>query len=81
VKIKYVFESILAGTIAAIFSYAALVRPLTLAALKLRNKTPEAWFASSIVLYADILVVMISIAVALSAFFKVYRHTTSSAKI
>jgi hypothetical protein len=78
-KIKVIFESILARVIAAIFSYCALSIPATLAALAIRRKVPDAWFSGLITWYALLTVTAVSIVMAGIAFRTVYKHATRSA--
>jgi hypothetical protein len=63
-KLKAIFESALAGVVAAIFSYSALISPATHAAIDMRRRMPDAWFSSSIVWYATAVVLGISLVVA-----------------
>jgi predicted phage tail protein len=60
---KAVFESILAGVVLAIFSYAALISRATLAAIAIRHKMPDAWFAGLITWYAMFVVLGVSLVV------------------
>jgi hypothetical protein len=78
-KIKNLCESILAGAISALFSYAALSVPATLAALAIRRKMPDAWFSGLIVWYAHFAVIAISVVIAGIACRMVYKHATRSA--
>jgi hypothetical protein len=78
-KIKVVFESILAGVISGIFSYCALYVPATLAAVAIRRKMPDAWFSGLIVWYALFAVIAVSIVIAGIAFRTVYKHAAGSA--
>jgi len=75
-KLKVVFESILAGVISAMLSYGALSLPATLAAIALRRKTPNAWFSGLVVWYAHFVVIGISIIVAGVACLMVYKHAS-----
>jgi hypothetical protein len=63
-KTRAVFESILAGVVLPIFSSAALPSPATLAAIAIRHKMPDAWFAGPITRYAMFVVLGVSLVVA-----------------
>jgi hypothetical protein len=73
-KIKAVFESILAGVVAAILCYSLLISPATVAAIAIRLKMPDAWFSGLIVWYATFVVIGVSIIIALVACRMVYKH-------
>lgn len=61
-------EGILVGVIAAMLSYLALIPPATFAALAIRRKMPDAWFSGSIVRYATLIVIGLSIGIAGAAY-------------
>jgi hypothetical protein len=63
-KTRAVFESILAGVVLPIFSYAALLSPATLAAIAIGHKMPDAWFAGLITWHARFVVLGVSLVVA-----------------
>jgi hypothetical protein len=48
-KIKAVFEGILAGLISAVLSYSAPISRATFTAIAMRRKMPDAWFSGLIV--------------------------------
>jgi hypothetical protein len=73
-KLKAIFESVLAGIVAAIFSYLALISPATHAAIDIRRRMPDAWFSSSIVWYATAVVLGISLVIAGIVYRIVYRQ-------
>jgi hypothetical protein len=77
-KIKAAFESILAAVISAIFSFELLDTPATLAAIAIRRKMPDAWFSGLITWYAEFVVLGVSLAIAVVAFRKVYKHAVGS---
>jgi hypothetical protein len=77
-KIKAVFEGILAGVISAILSYWVLYSPATGAAIAIRRKMPEAWFSGMIVWYATFVVIGVSIVLAGVVFRMVYKHVSGS---
>jgi len=79
-KIKAIFESILAGVILAILSYWALISPATIAAIAIRRKMPDAWFSGLIVWYATFGVIGMSIVIAGLASRMVYKHIAGSAR-
>jgi membrane protein implicated in regulation of membrane protease activity len=70
------WESILAAIGSAIFSYAALSDPATLAAVAIRRKMPDAWFSGLIVWYANFAVIAISIVIAGVAYRMVQKRGT-----
>jgi hypothetical protein len=72
---KATLESTLAGVVAAIFCYSTLISPVTLAALAMRRRMPDAWFSSSIVLYATGIVLAASLAIAGVVYRIVYKQT------
>ena len=76
-KIRSIFESTLAGIISAIFSYRTLRVPAILAALAMRRKMPDAWFAGLIVWYVVFFIVAVSIIVGAVACRIVYKHAAS----
>jgi len=78
-KIKIVFESILAGVVSAIFSYCVFSVPATLAALAIRHRMPDAWFSGLIVWYTRFALIAVSMLIAGIAFRMVYKHATRSA--
>jgi hypothetical protein len=63
-KIKALFEGILAGLISAVLSYSALISRATFTAIAIRRKMPDAWFSGLIVWYATSIVILISIVIA-----------------
>jgi uncharacterized membrane protein len=77
-KIKAVFESILVGVVLAIFSYSALISPATVAAIAIRHKMPDAWFAGLITWYAAFVVLGVSLVIAGVACRFVYKHVAGS---
>lgn len=77
-KIKAIFEGILAGIISAILSYYVLISRATIAAIMIRRKMPDAWFSGLIVWYATFVVIGISIVIAGVACRMVYKHVTGS---
>jgi hypothetical protein len=78
IKIKAVFESILAGVVLAIFSYSALISPATLVAIAIRHKMPDAWFSGLIEWYAMFVVLGVSLVVAGVTCRFVYKHVAGS---
>jgi NhaP-type Na+/H+ or K+/H+ antiporter len=78
-KVKAIFEGILAGVISAIVSYYALISPATVAAIAMRRKMPDAWFSGLIVWYATFIVIGVSIVIAGVACRMVYKHIAESA--
>jgi hypothetical protein len=74
-KLKAIVESAVAGIVAAIFSYLALISPAIHAAIDVRRRMPEAWFSSSIVWYATAVVLGISLVIAGAVYRIVYRQT------
>jgi hypothetical protein len=77
-KIKAIFEGILAGIISAILSYYLLISRATIAATVIRRKMPNAWFSGLIVWYATFVVIGISIVIAGVACRMVYKRVTGS---
>jgi hypothetical protein len=63
-KIKAVFEGILAGLISGVLSYSAFISRATFTAIAMRAKMPDAWFPGLIVWYATSIVILVSIAIA-----------------
>jgi hypothetical protein len=63
-KIKAVFEGILAELILAVLSYSALISRATFTAIVMRRKMPDAWFSGLIVSYATTIVILVSIVIA-----------------
>jgi predicted ferric reductase len=80
-KIRAVLESVVAGVIAAIFSYSALITPAIIAALALRRKMPDAWFSGLITWYAMFIVLGVSLVIAGVACRMVYKQVVGSTKL
>ena len=78
-RLKAIFESVLAGIVAAIVSYFVLISPATLAALAIRRRLPDAWFSSAIVWYATAGVLVASLAIAGVVCRVVYKQTAGPA--
>ena len=78
-KFKIIFKSALAGMAAAIVTCFVLNAPVTRAALNVRQRMPEAWFSSSIVLYAMAVVLICSIAIGSVVFGIAYKRAIRSA--
>jgi predicted phage tail protein len=76
-KFKALAEGILAGSISAIFCYCALISRATLAALAMRHKWPDAWFSGSIVSYAMLAVIGVSMAAAGVACRMIYKYAST----
>jgi len=76
-KTKGLVEGILAGAVSAIFCYSALISPATVAALAIRRKMPEAWFSSSIISYAMLAVIGISMVLAGVVCRIIYKHAST----
>lgn len=72
-RLKAIAESALVGVVVALFSFHGLIRPATLAALAIRRRMPDAWFSSSIVLYATVLVLIVSVTFACAVSRIVYK--------
>jgi hypothetical protein len=78
-KIKAIFEGILAVVVSAVLSYRVLISPATVAAITIRRKMPEAWFSGLIDWYATFAVLGVSIIIAGVACRAVYKHIAESA--
>jgi hypothetical protein len=76
-KNKALVEGILAGVVAAIFCYWALISRATLAAILIRRKMPDAWFSGLITWYAMFAVIVVSMAAAGVACRMVYKHAST----
>jgi hypothetical protein len=72
---KAIGESIVAGIVLAVVSYAALWNPVILAALKLRRNMPDAWFSALITWYAQIAILVVSLLNGAIAFALVWRQS------
>jgi len=81
VRFKVIFKSALAGIAAAIVSCFVLNSPVTRAALVIRQRMPEAWFSSSVVLYAIAVVLVCSIAIGSLVFRIAYKRAIRSAAL
>jgi preprotein translocase subunit SecY len=79
-KFKAIFEGAVAAFFAAIFSYFVFTSPATMAALAIRRRMPDAWFSSSIVLYATAVVFIASMAMAIMVFRIVYKQTRGESR-
>ena len=77
-KIKAVFEGILAGVVLGILSYFVFVSPATVAAIAIRHKMPDAWFSGLVVWYATFVVIGVSIVIAGVACWMVYKRVLRS---
>jgi hypothetical protein len=80
-KIKAILEGILVGLISAIFSYSVFISRATFAAIVLLRKMPDAWFSGSIVWYATLVVMLISIGIAAVAYRVVYKYIAKLAPV
>jgi glucan phosphoethanolaminetransferase (alkaline phosphatase superfamily) len=72
-KVKTIFGSALAGVISMALSYYILLTPVTLIAISIRRKMPEAWFAGLIVWYALFFVLTVSAVVGIAASTLLYK--------